>query len=302
MKELDYQKTVNRVGITTIIANIVLALGKIIAGFIASSSSLVSDGVHSSSDVVSTVIVMIGAKISQKESDEDHPFGHERLESIASIILSMILIATALMIGYDGIINIIKYAKGERETYNFTLTLVALGFAVLSIIVKAWMYFYTLKAAKRISSSSLKADAFHHLTDSLSSIGSTLGIIGLLIGGDLVILDPIASIIIALFIVKVGIDIAKEAIDQVVDKSAPSEFENSLREIISEKKNILSLDSLKTRQFGNKYYVEIEIAVDDKLTVKEGHDIALDLHDDIESRYNNIKHCMIHVNPYEKER
>ena len=170
------------------------------------------------------------------------------------------------------------------------------------MIVRAWMYCYTLKAGKRISSSSLKADAFHHLTDSLSSIGSTLGIIGLLIGGDLVILDPIASIIIALFIIKVGIDIAKEAIDQVVDKSAPSEFENALREIISEKKNILALDSLKTRQFGNKYYVEIEIAVDDKLTVKEGHDIALDLHDDIESRYNNIKHCMIHVNPYEKEK
>ena len=296
-----YIKTINRVSITTIVGNILLSLCKVIGGIFAGSSSLISDGVHSASDVLSTIVVLIGAKISKKAPDKKHPFGHERFESIASIILSFILVATALVIGYIGVNAIITYVNGTYVIKEVNaLTYVALGFAILSILTKGWMFLYTLMAAKKIESSLLKADAYHHLTDSLSSFGSLLGIIGLIIGGKWSILDPIASIVIALFIVKIGFDISVSAINQVVDKAAPEEFENEITNIIHSFKDIKHLNSLKTRMFGNMYYIEIEIAVDDNLTVKEGHEIAKRLHDTIEEKYKNVKHCMVHVDPLDE--
>ena len=298
MEKEQYLKEINKVGITTIVFNILLSIVKVVGGILAASSSLISDGIHSASDVFSTIVVLIGAKISKKAPDKKHPFGHERFESIGSIVLAFILCATAIVLGYTGIKSIIAYTNGTvvlREV-DF-LTYLALGFAILSILVKGWMFIYTYRVAKRINSSILKADAFHHLTDSLSSFGSLLGIIGLIIGGMWSILDPIACIIIALFILKVGFDIAISAVNQVVDKAAPEEFENEVRKVISSFNEIVRVNSLKTRMFGNMYYIEIEIAVDDNLTVKEGHEIAQRLHDKIESEFKDIKHCMIHIDP-----
>ena len=283
-------------------ANILLSLCKIVGGLLAFSSSLVSDGIHSASDVLSTVVVLIGAKIAKKAPDKKHPFGHERFESIASIILSFILCVTAFLIGYAGVKSIIDYASGNYVNPVVNgLTYLALGFAIASILVKGWMFIYTCKAAKRINSSLLKADAYHHLTDSLSSFGSLLGIIGLIIGGMWSILDPIASIIIALFIVKVAFDIAINAVDQVVDKAAPEEFEQEIKDLVNAFPGVIRLNSLKTRMFANRYYLEIEIAVDDALSIKEAHEIAKQLHDKIENQYDNIKHCMIHVDPASEE-
>ena len=298
MEKEQYLKEINKVGVTTIVFNLLLSICKVVGGLLAASSSLVSDGVHSASDVFSTIVVLIGAKISKKAPDKKHPFGHERFESIGSIILSFILCATALVLGYTGVKSIIDYVNGETVIRGVDfLTYLALSFAILSILVKGWMFIYTYRVAKRIDSSILKADAFHHLTDSLSSFGSLLGIIGLIIGGMWSILDPIASIIIAIFILKVGYDIAISAVNQVVDKAAPEEFEEQIKEIVSSFKEIVRLNSLKTRMFGNMYYIEIEIAVDDNLTVKEGHEIAKRLHDTIEERFENVKHCMVHIDP-----
>ena len=298
MEKDKYLKEINKVGITTIILNILLSLCKVVGGILAFSSSLISDGIHSASDVFSTVVVLIGAKISKKAPDEKHPFGHERFESIGSIILSFILCATAIVLGYTGVKSIIEYVNNSTAVREVDfLTYLALGFAILSILVKGWMFIYTYRVAKKINSSILKADAFHHLTDSLSSFGSLLGIIGLIIGGMWSILDPVATVIIAIFILKVGFDIAISAVNQVVDKAAPQEFEDKVRNIISSFKEIVRVNSLKTRMFGNMYYLEIEIAIDDNLTVKEGHDIAKRLHDKIENEFEDVKHCMIHIDP-----
>jgi len=298
MESENYKKTVLKVGIVTIIWNVILTLGKVIVGIIAKSSSLISDGVHSGSDVISTIIVMIGARLSTKKADKDHPYGHERIESIATIILALLLFATALLLGYQGVMSIIRFANGEKfEKTN--IIWVAFGFAVASIIIKFWMFLYTKKAAKRINSTSLKADAYHHLSDSLSSIGSLLGIIGLIIGGNWAILDPIASIIISLFIIRVAYVIGKEGIDQVVDKTAPEEFQNMVKDITLKIEGVKKVNDLKTRQFGNKYYVDIEIAVDGSISVKEGHNIANKVHDALEHKFENIKHCMVHVDPFE---
>ena len=159
------------------------------------------------------------------------------------------------------------------------------------------MYIYTLVNAKRINSPSLKADAYHHLSDSLSSFGSLLGIIGLIIAKDFEIMDPIASIIIALFIVKVAFDIFKESINELVDKSAPDEINDKFKNIALSIDGVLNLNSLKTRVFGNKLYVEVEIVVDGNISVKDGHEIAKNVHDAIEKEDENVKHCMVHVDP-----
>lgn len=291
-----YSKEIRKVGIVTIICNVLLSLIKVVAGILSSASSLISDGIHSASDVLSTVVVLIGAKLSSKSPDKEHPFGHERMESIASIILAMLLGGTSFLLGYRGIVSIINYSKGIVPTSSGFIYL-ALGSSIASIVVKFVMYLYTVRVAKKINSTSLKADSYHHLSDSLSSIGSVLGIVGLMIGGNWSILDPIASIIIALFILKVAFDIAKVSVNEVVDHSAPEEFEKEIRNITTSTRGVLNINSLKTRQFGNKFYVELEIAVDGSITVEKGHNIAKSVHDKIESNYSNIKHCMVHVDP-----
>lgn len=296
MDDNEYKKTIIRVSIVTIIWNAILSFAKVIIGVIAGAVSLISDGFHSLSDVLSTIIVMIGAKLSTKKEDKGHPFGHERFESVASIILALLLFDTALILGYKGVLSIIDFANGKRlEATNFIY--VALGCAVASIIIKFFMYLYTIINAKKINSPSLKADGYHHLSDSLSSIGSVVGIIGLIIGGNLELFDPIASIVIALFIIKVSIDIFKEAINELVDKAAPFEVENEIKGLVLKCDGVISINSLKTRMFGNKLYVELEIVVDSNITVKEGHNIAKNVHDVIESSNSNVKHCMVHVDP-----
>lgn len=295
----DYTKSIKRVGITTIVWNAILSIGKVVAGLLAKSSSLISDGFHSASDVLSTIVVMIGAKLSAKAPDKEHPFGHERMESIASIILAMLLVGTAVLLGYNGIVSIIAFANGEEIVSNGFVYL-ALGSAIASIVVKFVMYIYTIKVANRISSTALKADAYHHLSDSLSSIGSVLGIVGLMIGKAWAILDPIASIIIALFILKVAYDILREAINEVVDKSGSEEFEKDVEWIAINVPGVIMLNSLKTRKFGNKYYVEIEVCVEGDISVREGHEIAKNIHDAIEKTFVNVKHCMVHVDPIEE--
>ena len=293
----NYSKTISKVGFITIIGNVALSLLKIIVGAFANVSSLISDGLHSVSDVGSTIVVMIGAKISTKKPDKEHPYGHERFESISSILLGMILGATAILLVYHGVTSIIDFVNGRYPTTHDFIYL-ALASSIASIVVKFIMFLYSYIVAKKINSTSLKADSYHHLSDSLSSIGSLLGIAGIMIGGNWAILDPIATIIIGLFILKVAIDIAKISINEVVDKSAPEEFVKEITKIAINYKGVKEINDIKTRLFGNKLYVELEIAVDANISVKEGHDIAEGIHNLIEDKYNNIKHIMIHVNPY----
>jgi cation diffusion facilitator family transporter len=299
-KVLSYEQTIHKVGIVTIVWNVVLSALKFVAGLLASSSSMISDAVHSLSDVFTTFIVMIGARIASKESDVDHPYGHERFESIASIFLGILLAITALGIGYSGVKTIIAFVQGEKiESSN--LAYLALISAILSILIKGFMFIYTYRIAKKLNSCSLKADAFHHLSDSLSSIGSTFGVIGLMIGGNFALLDPIASLIICLFILKVAFDIEKEAVNQLVDKAAPDEIVSKIKKSIEEFKDVKEIQTLKTRQFANKIYVDVDICLDKNLTLIESDLIADSIHDYLEATYPDIKHCQIHVNPYREK-
>lgn len=288
---MDNAKIAYRVSFVTIIGNVVLAVFKFLAGIIASSSAMVSDAVHSFSDVFSTIIVIIGVKISSRESDASHRYGHERMECMASMGLAAVLFATSIGIGYSGLTKIISSDYSGLATPG----LLALIAAIVSIVVKELMYHYTMHAAKKINSSSLKADAWHHRSDALSSVASLIGIGGAMMG--LKILDPIVSIIICFVIIKAAFDILKESIDKLVDKSCDEETIKKMEETVLNIDGVLDLDDIKTRLFSNKIFVDIEICADGNLTLWDAHDIAENVHDKIEEVFKDVKHCMVHVNP-----
>lgn len=291
--ENDFQKVANRVSMITIIGNIALSVIKLIAGIIAHSNAMISDAVHSASDVFSTIVVIIGIKLASKKSDKEHPYGHERLECVAAIVLAIVLFITGLGIGMEALKNIVS---GDYENLMVP-GILALIAAILSIVAKEGMYWYTRYYAKKIDSSALMADAWHHRSDAFSSIGALIGIGGARLGFP--IMDSIASLVIFVFIVKAAFDIFKDAMDKMVDHSCDEAMEKQLRDCIMRNDKVLGLDLLQTRIFGNKIYVDVEIQADGSLTLREGHKIAEAVHDDIERTFPKVKHIMVHVNPAE---
>ena len=278
----------NRISKITIIINVVLSAIKVLAGIIGRSGAMIADGIHSLSDVLSTLAVMLGLKLAKQPADEDHPYGHEKMEPVMAKILASILLITAVLIGFNGIKSIINGT-------NVVPKKIAIYAAILSIIVKEWMYRYTAKGAKKIQSSALMADAWHHRSDAFSSIGTLIGITGAIMGYP--ILDPIASLIICILITKVSIDIYKQAIDQLVDHCADAITIESIKNQIQKTNGVINIDELKTRLHANRLYVDVEICVDRGLSVCEAHEIAERVHNTVESLDNRIKHCMVHVNP-----
>lgn len=287
------KRMANRVSIITIIINLVLSVLKFLVGFFGHSQALISDAIHSASDVVSTVAVMFGINLSDKKSDTSHPYGHERIECIFSIILAMMLFITGAGIGITAIKNI---ASGAEIAIPSKIALIA---ATVSIAVKEWMYHYTKRAAKKINSSSMLADAWHHRSDALSSVGSLIGVGGALLG--FTICEPIASIVICIFIGKASVDIFMDAVNRLIDRSCTDEEIERIRECVMEIDGVKNIDKLMTRRFGSKIYVDLEIAEDANITLLEAHHIAERVHDNIEEKMPEVKHCMIHVNPITEE-
>ncbi len=286
------KKEANRVSVITIVINLLLSALKFIVGVVGNSQALVSDAVHSASDVISTVAVIFGVNMSAKQSDSCHPYGHERIESIFSIILSVMLFATGIGIGASAVQIIISGAEIEIPSAT------ALVVAVISIVVKEWMYHYTKHTAKRIDSSAMLADAWHHRSDALSSVGSFVGIGGAILGYP--VFEPIASIIICVFIVKAAYDIFIDAADRLVDRACSDEEIENISNCVMEIGGVIRIDKLLTRRFGSKIYVDLEIAEDGNITLTQAHNIAEAVHDNIEQKIKNVKHCMIHVNPVQE--
>lgn len=285
------EKIAIKVSVISIILNCLLTLIKFISGVISKSSAMISDSVHSLSDVLSTFVVIIGVKISNKKADSDHPYGHERIECVSAIILSGMLFIIGALIGINGIKNV---TNSSNLVMPGVLALIA---SIISIISKEAMYQYTIRVSKKINSAALKADAWHHRSDALSSIGSFIGILGSRLGFK--IFDPLASVIISLCIIKVSIDIFKDAIDKMVDKSCDKEVIDKVISVIEKNESVKNIDDIKTRKFGNKAYVDVEISVDENLLLKDAHKVAEEIHDSVENEINIVKHCMVHVNPYE---
>lgn len=291
VNEKEFQRVANRVSLITIIGNVTLSVMKLLAGIIAHSSAMISDAIHSASDVFSTFVVMIGIKLASKKPDKEHPYGHERLECVAAIILAMVLFLTGVGIGVDALKNIIQGNYSGLQVPG-VLALVA---AAVSIVSKEGMYWYTRHYAQKIDSSALMADAWHHRSDAFSSIGALVGIAGARLGFP--VMDSIASLVIFVFIAKAAFDIFKDAMDKMVDHSCDEETEKQIYDCVMKNEKVLGIDLLQTRIFGNKIYVDLEIRADGSYTLLEAHDIAEDVHDNIEKNFPKVKHIMVHVNP-----
>ncbi len=287
-------KQIVLVEVVTLIANTILAIFKLLAGIIGNSISEISDAVHSFSDSATTIAVMIGVKIGDKEADDTHPYGHEKLESVIGVIIATILGIIALGILKNGVTSIINFARGKEVTES--IGLIALIAAGISIVVKLLLYLYAIAVAKRQKSPALKADAWHHLSDSLSSIGSLVGI-AIAMYTKFVIADAIAAIIIGALILKVAYQILREAIDEITDRAADPEIVAKAKEIVEAVPGVIRIDSLKSRRHSTKIYFDVEIAVDHKASLIEAHDIAEAVHHSIEDKIEDVKHCHVHVNP-----
>ena len=293
--EQEEKKATAKMAAVGVAGNVFLAVFKLTAGVIGHSAAMLSDSVHTLSDVLATLIAYIGVRISKKKADEKHPYGHERFESAASLLLAVILFLTGAGIGWKCISAILD---GSYRDFSLPGLLPVIA-AVVSIVVKEAMYWYTMHYAVRLKSSAFKADAWHHRSDALSSIGALVGIIGARHGSP--VLDQIAGIIICIMIIIVSIGIFRNAIENMLDTSCDEKIEEELRAYVihfSETENEkIGTDLLRTRKFSEKVYVEIEINLDGNMRLQEAHDIAERLHDGIERDFPDVKHVMIHVNP-----
>ena len=286
---MDEERIVKKLSNVGILGNVALAAFKLIAGIVGSSGAMVSDAVHSLSDVLATLIAVIGVNLSRQKEDEKHPYGHERFECVASLMLGLILAATGIGIGYGGINSLMHREEIKIPT---VLPLIA---AVVSIVVKEAMFRYTMHYAKKLDSAAFRADAWHHRSDAISSVGSFIGIGMAKLGFPF--MDPVASLLICLLILKVAYDIAKDAINKMLDTSCDDAFENKIRGFIEAQPGVVRIDLLRTRQFSNKIYVDLEIAVKGDMSLIDAHNIAEDVHAGVEREFPDIKHVMIHVNP-----
>ena len=290
---MEERRIIRKLSQVGILGNVLLAAFKLFAGIIGKSGAMVSDAVHSLSDVFATVVAYFGVLLSRQEEDARHPYGHERLECVASLVLGLILAGTGIGIGYTGIRNLFF----EKEALEIP-TMLPLIAAVVSIVVKESMFWYTMYYAKKMNSSAFKADAWHHRSDAISSVGSFIGIGLAKLGFPF--MDPVASLIICILILKVAYDIIKDAIAKMLDTSCGEDFEQKLRSFILEQPGVEQIDLLHTRQFGNKIYMDLEIAVNRDISLVDAHAIAERVHQNIETNYPNVKHVMIHVNPLEE--
>ena len=285
-----------RVSHLNIVNNIILAISKIIIGLAAHSSALLNDGINNAGDVISSIIAAIGISAGAKESDQDHQYGHELLECVAAILLSGIIMVVGLGLLVDGISTIIQKSYVHRPTPGILAAIAA----TVSIVIKEIMFLYTRWAAKRTDSSALMASAWDLQSDVLATTGGLIGIMFARLGYP--IADSIAAIIIALFIFRVGVEIFRDGMDRMVDRACEEEMVSSIRSVILDQEGVRGVDMLRTRTFGSRCYVDVEISAEGSQTLIDAHSIAERVHHAIEKNFPQVKHCMVHVNPVKHKR
>ena len=291
---IDESAAIRKMSFVSVAGNAVLSGFKFFAGVTGNSGAMISDSIHSFSDVITTLIAWIGVKASKKEADDAHPYGHERIECIASLLLGIVLLGTGLGVGKVGLENIFS---GNYQALAVP-SAIALVAAVVSIVSKEAMYWYTRYYANLIHSSAFLADAWHHRSDAFSSIGSLIGIAGAMMGYP--VLDSVASVVICLFIVKASYDILKDGVVKLLDTSCGESYDKKMADYISGQEGVVCVDSLRSRMFGNKVYIDLEIQVDGEKSLREAHQVAERIHDDVEKTFPDVKHIMIHLNPTAK--
>ena len=279
------------------VVNVVLLLFKFVAGIVGHSAAMVADAVHSLSDFVTDVIVLVFVHISGKPKDKSHDYGHGKYETLAMTLIGVALLIVAIGIIYHGAMEIVAWLNGEQLEAPGTLALWA---ALLSVLLKEGVYQYSMVKARQLNSQVVEANAWHHRSDALSSVGTAIGIGGaIFLGQRWTVLDPIASLVVGAFIVKVAVDLLHRGIDDLMEHSLPEDVEEEILRIVGELKGVVDPHDLRTRKIGNHYAIELHILMDGDITLREAHNKASEVEDLLRARYGEHTHVAVHVEPKE---
>jgi len=277
------------------VVNVVLLLFKFVAGIVGHSAAMVADAVHSLSDFVTDVIVLVFVHISSKPKDKSHDYGHGKYETLAMTLIGVALLIVAIGIIYHGAMEIVAWLNGEQLEAPGTLALWA---ALLSVLLKEGVYQYSMVKARQLNSQVVEANAWHHRSDALSSVGTAIGIGGaIFLGQRWTVLDPIASLVVGAFIVKVAVDLLHRGIDDLMEHSLPEDVEEEILRIVGELKGVVDPHDLRTRKIGNHYAIELHILMDGDITLREAHNKASEVENLLRARYGEHTHVAVHVEP-----
>ena len=295
MTEAQRAKKIYKVTIIGAITNFLLIIFKFTAGFLGKSSAMIADAVHSLSDFITDIIVISFVKISGKPSDYNHKYGHGKYETLATVLIGIVLLFVGLGIAWNGIRLILSVIEGEIVPSPGILALVA---AVLSIIFKEGLYWYTVIAGRKLNSQAVIANAWHHRSDAFSSIATAIGITGAIVLGEKwTVLDPLAGILVSIFIIRIAVRLTKSSLEELLEKSLPKSIENEIETLVSTFENISHLHNLRTRKIGNYYAIEFHIRMDGQMSLKDSHDVITKIENRIREQYGENTHIIIHTEP-----
>lgn len=298
-KTVDRQKEIYKVTLLGGAVNVVLLVFKFVAGILGHSAAMVADAIHSLSDFITDLIVLVFVYISGKPQDKTHDYGHGKYETLALIFIGLALLAVAVGIFTSGTQKIISWYNGEQLAAPGILALWA---ALISILLKELTYRYTIHKARQLDSTSMEANAWHHRSDAMSSIGTAVGIGGaLLLGKRWTVLDPLASLVVGAFIVKVSFDLISKGMSELMEKSLPEDVEDEIMRIAASEPDVIEPHDLKTRRIGNRYAIELHILMDGNITLTKAHDHADSIEEQLKRKFGENTHVAIHMEPKETE-
>ena len=293
--DMERNKEIYKVTMVGGVVNVILLLFKFVSGILGHSAAMVADAVHSLSDFVTDVIVIVFVHISGKPKDKSHDYGHGKYETLAMTIIGLALLAVAIGIVYSGLMKIIDWMSGHELQAPGMLALWA---ALLSVVLKEGVYRYSMREARKLQSQAVEANAWHHRSDALSSIGTAMGIGGaIFLGQRWTVLDPIASVVVGLFIIKVAIFLLRDGIGDLMEQSLPDEVETEILQVAASVDSVCEPHDLRTRRIGNHYAIELHILMDGNITLCEAHDKASEVEDLLRQHYGNDTHIAVHVEP-----
>ena len=294
------EKDIYRITIVGSVVNVLLLLFKFVAGIVGHSSAMIADAVHSLSDFVTDIIVLVFIRISNKPKDKDHQYGHGKFETLATLMIGFILLLVGVGVARDGVNDILRVINGEVLPSPGGLALVA---AFVSIVSKEALYWYTIIVGKKVQSHAVVANAWHHRSDAFSSIAAALGIGGaMLLGEKWTILDPVAALIVSFFIMWISLRLMKPCLDELMEKSLPEKVEEEIKNIVGEFKLVGDLHNLHTRKIGNIYAIEFHIRIDGNIRLQDAHHIITDIEMKLKDCYGAATHIIIHLEPYEENK
>ena len=292
---MERNREIYKVTLVGSVANVVLLLFKFIAGIWGHSAAMIADAVHSLSDFITDIVVLIFVRISGKPKDKSHDYGHGKYETLATTIIGFALFVVAIGILYGGTTKIISWANGESLAAPGMLALWA---ALFSILLKEGVYRYSMIKARELNSQAVEANAWHHRSDALSSIGTAVGIGGaIFLGQHWTVLDPIASVIVGIFIVKVSVDLLRNGIGDLMEQSLPDAVEEEILHLVASLPGDVKPHDLRTRRLGNHYAIELHILMDGDISLREAHDKASEVEDLLRDHYGEETHVAVHVEP-----